>query len=158
MVSAASNDETSVPSTSADIAFSNIGGLRDSLLFAQYYAEGDGVVTFEKAQAVMPFKNKVEILQCTGAQIIAAVQQNVYVQPGGTTKLLQVSSGFALAGTQPTYRVGITDFVGNGGDGYTAFRGCTVSSVVGVDLAAFTAYLGAHMPLAPPAANRITKL
>jgi 5'-nucleotidase len=169
--------------TGADVAFTNIGGLRDSLLYKQYYSEGDGIVTFEKAQAVMPFKNKVEILQCTGAQIIAAIQQNVYVQPGGTTKLLQVSNGFAFswnaasadtngqnaavatsfmlngASINPTatYKVGITDFVGNGGDGYTAFRQCTLQSVVGIDLDAFAAYLGAHMPLAAPAANRITK-
>lgn len=170
--------------TSADVAFTNIGGLRDSLLYKQYYSEGDGVVTFEKAQAVMPFKNKVEVLRCTGAQIVAAVQQNVYVQPGGATKLLQVSGGFAFSWSAAnadtngqnaasaasftingvaidplaTYKVGITDFVGNGGDGYTAFRQCALDSVIGIDLDAFTAYLGAHMPLSPPPANRITKL
>jgi len=168
--------------TGADVAFTNIGGLRDSLLFKQYYAEGDGVVTFEKAQAVMPFKNKVEILRCTGAQIIAAVQQNVYV--GGGMKLLQVSRGFAFSWSAAnadtngqnaatpasftingvainptaTYKVGATDFVGNGGDGYTAFRQCALDSVIGIDLDAFTAYLGANAPLAPPPANRITKL
>lgn len=170
--------------TGADVAFTNIGGLRDSLLYKQYYSEGDGIVTFEKAQAVMPFKNKVEILRCTGAQIIAGIQQNVYVQPGGATKLLQVSSGFAFswnaanadangqnaavassftingAAVDPlaTYNVGITDFVGNGGDGYVAFRQCALQSLVGIDLDAFAAYLGAHQPLAPPSANRITKL
>jgi 5'-nucleotidase len=58
-----------------------------------------------------------------------------------------------------TYKVAITDFVGNGGDGYSAFKACTLQSIVGVDLDAFQAYLGAHEspPLAPPAANRITK-
>jgi 5'-nucleotidase len=169
-------------SAGAVVAFTNIGGLRDSLLYAQYYSEGDGVVTFEKAQAVMPFRNKLEILQCTGAQIIAATQQNVFVMASGGTKVLQVSNGFTYswassaadagvgaadptsftlngAAVNPTsnYLVATTDFLAGGGDGYTALRGCTLQSVVGVDLNAFTAYLGAHEPLAAPAATRITK-
>jgi 5'-nucleotidase len=170
--------------TGADVGVTNIGGLRDSLLFKQYYAEGDGNVTFEKAQAVMPFANKVVMLTCTGAQLLAALQQNLYVQPGGSTRVLQVSSGLAftwnaanadangqsaiVAGSvmingapldaAASYTVGTTDFVGAGKDGYTAFRACTMKTGFGVDLDAFTAYLGAHAPLAPPAANRITKL
>jgi len=167
----------------AQLAFTNIGGLRDSLLYRQYYSEGDGVVTFEKAQAVMPFRNKVEIIQCTGAQIIAATQQNVYVQAAGSPKIMPVSHGFTYswdstkasaneqnaadpasfmlngAAIEPTanYLVGTTDFVGNGGDGYTAFTGCTLKQVVGIDLDAFTAYLGANQPVPMPTADRITK-
>jgi 5'-nucleotidase len=168
----------------AQMAFTNIGGLRDSLLFAQYYGEGDGVVTFEKAQAVMPFANKVAVIQCTGAQIIAAIQQNVFVQPGGGTKVLQVSTGFGYAwdstradavtgqgaavpssfmlngaalDPSATYTVGTTDFLASGKDGYDALKACPLVRIVGVDLPAFTAYLGAHAPLSPPPATRIVK-
>ncbi len=173
-----------VAATGADIGVTNIGGLRDSLLYTQYYAEGDGVVTFEKAQAVMPFKNKPGIYSCTGAQIIAAIQQNVYVGPNGTTQVMQGSSNLtftwnaanadvngqgaanaatiALGGTPidpvATYKVAMTTFLQGGGDGYTAWKGCLPLSTWGIDLDAFTKYLGTSSPLAPPTLTRITKL
>jgi 5'-nucleotidase len=154
----------------AVVGFTNIGGIRDSLLFKQYYSEGDGTVTFEKAQAVTPFGNKVVILGCTGQNLIDIIQQNVYAQASGGTKLLQVSSGFtftwsaaaaaadpngqnaatvstiAIGGTpvDPTanYTVATTDFLAAGGDGYTVFKSCTpVTTLPGVDLKYFTDYL-----------------
>jgi 5'-nucleotidase len=154
----------------AVVGFTNIGGVRDSLLFKQYYSEGDGTVTFEKAQAVTPFGNKVVILSCTGQNIIDVIQQNVYAQAGGGTKVLQVSSGFtftwsaataaadptgqnaamattiAIGGTPvdpaATYTLATTDFLAAGGDGYTVFQSCTpVTTLPGVDLKYFADYL-----------------
>jgi 5'-nucleotidase len=169
----------------ADVAFTNIGGIRDSLFYAHYYSEPDGDITFEKAQAVEPFSDKVVLAQCKGSDIIAAIQQNVFVQASGGTKLLQVSQGFtyswatsaadakgqtaadpasfqiAGAALDPaaTYNVVTVDFVQAGGDGYGAFKNCTNATTLGVDLDAFSAYLSAHQSpaLGPPAANRITK-
>ena len=167
-----------------DLAFVNIGGVRDSLLFAHYYSEPDGDVTFEKAESVLPFGDNLISATCKGSDIIAAVQQNLFVEPGGGTKVLQMSSGltyswsttaadmtgakaadpgsFQLDGTaldpNGLYNVVTVDFLQEGGDGYTALEGCTVTGQLGVDLAGFDAYLGAHPNLAPPAANRITKV
>jgi 5'-nucleotidase len=169
----------------ADVAFINIGGIRDSLFYKHYYSEPDGDVTYEKAQAVQPFGDKVVVMQCRGSDIIAATQQNLFVEGGGLTQVLQVSNGFsyswattmaadggasaadptsfkvngaALVPTQ-TYNVVTVDFVQTGGDGYSAFKNCALKATLGTDLIAFTAYLGSHAapPLGPPAANRITK-
>jgi 5'-nucleotidase len=169
----------------ADVAFINIGGIRDSLFYAPYYSEQPGDITFEKAQAVQPFGDVVEVMQCLGSDIIAVTQQNVFVQSGGGTKILQVSNGFTyswaaskadmngstaadpatfmLGGTainpQTMYNVVTVDFLQGGGDSYTAFKNCTNPIKLGVDLNAFTAYLTANESpaLAPPAANRITR-
>ena len=166
-----------------DLAFTNIGGVRDSLLYTHYYTEPDGDVTYEKAESVLPFADNLWAVTCKGSDIIAAVQQNVFVQPGGGTKVLQMSSGFtyswsttaaymtgagaadpgsfALNGTpidpNATYNVVTVDFLQEGGDGYTALEKCAVTGHLGVDLAGFDSYLTAHPNLAPPPANRITR-
>jgi 5'-nucleotidase len=166
-----------------DMAFTNIGGIRDSLFYKHYYSEPDGDVTFEKAASVEPFANTVVLVQCLGSDIIAATQQNQFVEPGGLTKVLQVSQGFSyswatsaadvngqnaadptsftlngapLVPTQ-TYNAVIINFIQTGGDGYTAFKNCKNPQTLGVDLTAFAAYLGSHPNLAPPPASRITK-
>jgi 5'-nucleotidase len=166
-----------------DVAFTNIGGVRDSLLYKHYYSEPDGDVTYEKAAAVLPFGNTVVLVQCKGSDIIAATQQNLFVEPGGLTKVLQVSSSFSYSwattaanasgqnaadptsfminGTAinptATYNVLLNNFIQTGGDGYTAFKNCTSPVTLGIDLTAFTTYLGSHPNLGPPPANRITK-
>jgi 5'-nucleotidase len=57
-----------------------------------------------------------------------------------------------------TYRVTTNDFVANGGDGFTLMTGGTNRAVApGFDVDSLAAYLGAG-PVAPGAANRITKL
>jgi 5'-nucleotidase len=169
----------------ADAAFVNIGGIRDSLFYPHYYSEPDGDITYEKAQAVQPFSDKVVVMQCLGSDIIAATQQNVFVQASGGTKVLQVSNGFSYswatsaasatgtgaadpasfriggAAINPTqtYNVVTVDFLQTGGDGYAAFKNCTNAVTLGLDLDALASYLGANEspPLAPPPANRLTK-
>lgn len=155
-----------------DVAFLNVGGIRDSLFSESLYGEPVGDVTYEKAFNVIPFADTVEVLQCKGSDIVAAVQQNEF--PG---QIFQVSNGFSYtwstngadtssimisgAPIVPTnvYNVVTVTFVAQGGDGYTAFQNCTNPIPVGLDIAAFTQYLTAHQspPLAPPPANRITR-
>jgi 5'-nucleotidase len=162
----------------ADVAFVNIGGIRDSLFFKHDYSEPDGDVTYEKAANVQPFGNHVVLMQCKGSDIVAATQQNIF-----GSQHLQVSSSFAYSwatsnadasghnaadpasftingaplNPTATYGVVLIDFLQTGGDGYTAFENCTTPVVLGVDIAAFTAYLGSHPNLGPPPANRVTK-
>ena len=167
-----------------DLALINIGGVRDSLLFAHYYTEPDGDVTYEKAESVLPFSDNLISATCKGSDIIAAVQQNEFVEGGGLTKVLQVSAGFTyswstsaaadggVGAADPSsfkvnnvaldpsglYNIVTVDFLQEGGDGYTALENCTVTGHLGVDLVGFDAYLGAHPNLAPPMPNRITKV
>ena len=52
----------------------------------------------------------------------------------------------------------MNNFMADGGDGYTTFLSCTQPLGGEVDLDAFTRYLAARSPLAPPALNRITRV
>lgn len=167
--------------TGAAIAFANGGGLRDALLFKQYYNEGDGVVTFEKVHNVTPFRNDVYTLQCTGQQIMNVVAQGTVTPYVG---VLQVSglkyswatsradsrgrnaavpgsfyvNGVPLSPTA-TYTVAVTNYLAGGGDGYASFLACsTLSTTNGVDVDLFVDYLNSHRPLAPPPRDRIIKV
>ena len=57
-----------------------------------------------------------------------------------------------------TYRVTVNSFLADGGDGFTVLREGTDRLVGGLDIDALVAYLGAHDPIAPPAADRITRV
>lgn len=166
----------------SDVAFMNVGGIRDALYYAPYASEAPGDVTYEKAFDVIPFGDTLEVVQCKGSDLVAATQQNLYAHG---LQVFQVSSTFHYAwgassadgagmnaadptsftvGGKPldpsaTYDVVLVSFLYGGGDGYTAFEACTNPTPIGVDIDAFTRYLSAHQspPLAPPAPNRIDR-
>ncbi len=155
----------------AKIAFMNPGGIRTDLQA--------GTVTYGQTFAVQPFGNVLQTLTLKGSDIKAALEQQ-WCQPNAASdKILQVSTGFtyswsagAACGSKvsamqlsglpidmaATYRVTVNNFLAGGGDNFVAFKSGTDITGGGVDLDAFTAYLGAHSPLDPPALNRITKL
>ena len=164
-----------------DVAFTNIGGIRDGLFYdtTGFISLPDGStlpkgqVTYQQTQAIEPFGDTVDIVECTGAQLIAAVQQNIYepsslqvLQQSGLSYSWSVAnadpdggmgaadpSSFAivhsgggstpLVMTQKYYVAGLTFFT-QGGDGYTAFGACKQIASVGVDLDAFNGYLKAN--------------
>jgi 5'-nucleotidase len=171
----------------ADVAFTNIGGIRDGLFYdtTGFISLPDGgtlpqgEVTYQQTQAIEPFGDVVDIVECTGAQLIAVVQQNTFV---GSTQLLQQSgltyswsstaaldggtgaadpSSFAIVGSGGTstpldpnanyYVAGLTFFT-NGGDGYTAFKACKQIATVGLDLQIFDAYLTSQTSTQSPLA------
>ncbi|MFI1970223.1 bifunctional metallophosphatase/5'-nucleotidase [Streptomyces cinnamoneus] len=167
----------------AQIAFMNPGGVRSDLAYKASGSEGDGVVTYGEAFTVQPFTNLMQVKDLTGAQVIAALQQQVSGPNEAQPKILQVSSGLTytldltkkgadrvvassvkLGGTAidpaKTYRVAGNEFLMGGGDGFPAFKEGKNKLVAASDLDVFIAYLTAHSskdaPLAPPAANRIT--
>ncbi|WP_211216386.1 bifunctional metallophosphatase/5'-nucleotidase [Longispora albida] len=162
----------------AQIALMNPGGIRAPLTFLPSGAEGEGVVTYRECFTVQPFNNNVVTVSLTGAQLKTVLEQQVTGPNSGTgNKILQVSAGFTytmtgrtsvsdlkLHGTPidpaATYRVTINNFLADGGDGFAELAKGTNKLVGGLDIDAFTAYLGANSspsnPLAPPAANRIT--
>ncbi|MFF4197626.1 bifunctional metallophosphatase/5'-nucleotidase [Nonomuraea sp. NPDC001831] len=164
----------------AEIALMNPGGIRTSLTYAQSGAEGDGVVTYGEAFAVQPFSNIVQVRTYTGAQLKALLEQQVWT-PNPTTgainhRLLQVSSSltYTFDTTKPvgsrvsdvklngapvtdtqSIKIAANNFLMGGGDGFSVFTQSTDTWSGPVDLDAFTAYLTAHSPISPSAADRI---
>ncbi|TXS23455.1 bifunctional metallophosphatase/5'-nucleotidase [Streptomyces sp. gb1(2016)] len=167
----------------AVVAFMNPGGIRADLVHAASGSEGDGVVTYGEAFTVQPFTNMMNVVDLTGAQLVAALQQQVSVSNAASPKILQVSKGLTytldltksgadrvVADTirlngeaidpAKTYRVAMNEFLAGGGDGFAALGEGTNKLVGASDLDLFNAYLAAHStadaPLAPPATDRIT--
>jgi 5'-nucleotidase len=164
---------------SAVAAFMNSGGVRSSILYNQISGgEQPGEVTYGEAFNVQPFGNTLVVKTCTGQQLYdvlnqqfnnPAVGSNRIMLPSGnvqytwdnaTKKVVDGTlkfSGVAVdKGT--SYRVAMNNFMADGGDGYTVFSSCTQPLGGEVDLDAFTRYLLANSPLAPPPLNRITRL
>jgi 5'-nucleotidase len=159
----------------AVIAFMNPGGIRAPITFDSPPGSG-GSVTYGELFTVQPFGNTLVVKTCTGAQIQALLEQQVF--PG---RILTVSRGFnytwdanrpagdkVLNGTvmlngnpivdSQSYRVEMNSFLADGGDGFSVFRQCTNQLGGEVDLDALVRYFQAHSPIAPPTENRITRL
>ncbi|MYU35302.1 bifunctional metallophosphatase/5'-nucleotidase [Streptomyces sp. SID8358] len=167
----------------AVVAFMNPGGIRADLVYAASGSEGDGVVTYGEAFTVQPFTNMMNVVDLTGAQLVAALQQQVSGSNEASPKILQVSKGLTytldltksgadrvVADTvrlngeaidpAKTYRVAMNEFLAGGGDGFAALGEGTNKLVGPSDLDLFNTYLADHStaaaPLAPPATDRIT--
>ncbi|GHF46101.1 5'-nucleotidase [Streptomyces mashuensis] len=169
----------------AQIAFMNPGGLRSDLAYKASGQEGDGVVTYGEAFTVQPFTNMMQTVDLTGAQVLAALQQQVSGPNEAQPKILQISRGLTYTldltkkgadrivassvkvdGTAldpaKTYRVAANEFLMGGGDGFPAFKEGRNKKIGPSDLDVFIQYLQAHStkdkPLSPPKAERITVL
>ncbi|MEU3557436.1 bifunctional metallophosphatase/5'-nucleotidase [Streptomyces fragilis] len=169
------------PSTA--FALMNPGGIRAELNYVPRGTEGEGVVTYGEAFDVQPFGNTVNLVDLKGADIVAALQQQVSDKNAAAPKILQVSEGltYTLDMTKSgadrvvadsiriqglpvdltaTYRVAMNNFLTGGGDNFPALAKGTDPFVGSDDLTALADYLTAHSsatsPIAPPAADRIT--
>jgi 5'-nucleotidase len=168
----------------AVMALMNPGGVRLDLTYPSSTAgEGDGNVTYAEAFGVQPFSNTLVTMTLTGAQIEQTLEQQWVTQPDSSVRFLHlgVSQGFTYSWSAAapvgnrvdpasirlngvavdpaaSYRVTVNSFLADGGDGFTTLRSGTNRVGGGVDLDAFTAYLGAHAPVAPPVPNRVTPL
>ncbi|MFJ7211263.1 bifunctional metallophosphatase/5'-nucleotidase [Amycolatopsis sp. NPDC098790] len=162
----------------AVIAMTNPGGIRADLTYkSSANNEGDGVVTYGEAFTVQPFANIMQTITLTGANLKNVLEQQW--APGVNPKFLQISSSlhYSWSASAPqgsrvsnitvngtpvdpaaTFRVSVNNFLAAGGDGFTEFTKGTNLAGGPVDLDALIAYLGAHANVAPPAADRITRL
>jgi len=123
-----------IPGHEADVALTNGGGIRDKI------AAGD--ITKKMLQTVFPFPNTLVIVEATGADIKAALENGVSQVETGAGRFPQIS-GMSFTydpskkpgdrvlevkiGGQPldlnkTYRVATNDFIAAGGDGYESFK------------------------------------
>jgi 5'-nucleotidase len=144
------------------VAFMNPGGIRKDLEIGER-----GVVSFGQAQAVLPFGNTLVVMDLTGAQLRAALEQQ-WDRPGGGRYTLQVSHSLSYAwdSTRPvgqrlapgslkvngvavddakTYRVAANNFLADGGDNFPALaKGINRSDTQLRDLDALIAYMKQH--------------
>ncbi|NYG55665.1 bifunctional metallophosphatase/5'-nucleotidase [Nocardioides perillae] len=83
--------DTPIPATgrTADIGVVNSGGLRNELFFAGDLSTSpentDGVVTFEEANAVLPFVNNVSYVELSGASFERVLEQQWQTTLDGST-------------------------------------------------------------------------
>jgi 5'-nucleotidase len=165
----------------AQIAFMNSGGIRADLSHAfSPGGEAAGEVTYGEGFTVQPFNNLVVTQTLTGAQLKEVLEQQFPGYEGQITqRILQVSAGFTYSydTTRPlgdrvsamtlngtpvdlttSYRVTSSDFLANGGDGFTKLSaGTDRVTAPGFDIDALVAYLGANAPVAPGQQDRIHK-
>ena len=70
----------------AEIGVTNPGGLRSELFYAQASAEGNGVVTYAEANAVLPFANNLSTVTLTGTQLYTLLEQQWQTTADGVTR------------------------------------------------------------------------
>lgn len=160
----------------SQIAFMNVGGVREDLPLAPKYpndGEQSGQILQKEAFDIAPFSNLLTTIDLTGAQIKAVLEQQ-YVKARSRQYLaLGVSEGFTyewddsrsegdkvLADTMmlngkeilpgETYRVATLNFLADGGDSFMAFTGGTNRIDSGSDLANLVDYFKAHPALTAP--------
>ncbi len=154
----------------AQIAFMNPGGLR-----APINPSAQGQVRYGDVYAAQSFGNTLVIKGLTGAQIRAALEYQFRAEEERLW-LMSVSQGFSYAfdrskpagqrvsaimlGGQPlrddaTYRVAMSNFMGQGAEGFSMFAEAPLLAEEAVDVDALEAYIAARPGLAPPALDRI---
>jgi 5'-nucleotidase len=160
------------------IGFMNNGGMR-----ADFDVGPDLVATFGQAQVVLPFANTLVVMDMTGAQLRALLEEQ-FQRPDGSdhAAILQVSSSLRYrwdnarpAGAKvvpgsitvngaplldgKTYRVVANNFLAEGGDGFPTFARATNKHDTNiVDIDAFTALLVKRQNSAASTAPRIERL
>ncbi len=123
----------------AQIGFMNTGGMRQDLDVGENLT-----ATFGAVQIVLPFGNTVVVMDLTGAQLRALLEQQFIRNNHAHDSVLQVSKGFTYSwdATRPAgqrvlaasvklhgvpiddakvYRVAANNFLAEGGDGFPAF-------------------------------------
>lgn len=168
--------------TDASIAFLQGGGIRASI----DHKANDGQITKEDAATVMPFDSKMELLEMTGADLLAALEHSVHRYTDGEQRgeFLQMSGVQVVYDmNQPTgkrvveakvlcalcqvptleniepsklYKVIMQDFLADGGDGFTMFEGKSIRKYATLDIEVFLEYLKKKSPIHPSVEWRIT--
>ncbi len=143
----------------AELALLNSGGVRTRLDPA-----ADGAVTYGQLFALQPFGNTLVVLELTGAQLKAVLEQQFtedvpariwqsVLIPSGTftyaydrnrpagERVVEMRLKGRLVEAGRTYRVTVNNFLASGGDGFSVFAQAPVVAEGGVDLDALEAYV-----------------
>jgi 5'-nucleotidase len=154
------------------IGFMNTGGIRKEL-----EAGSDLTATYGQAQAVLPFGNTLVLMDLTGAQLRALLEQQWARPAASGDTVLQVSNGFSYRwdASQPKgsrvvagsvklngaplddakrYRIVANNFLAEGGDNFPEFaKGVNRVDTGILDLDALLDYLGKNPGTGAPAAG-----
>ncbi|HEX7852160.1 MAG TPA: bifunctional metallophosphatase/5'-nucleotidase [Sphingobium sp.] len=157
----------------AELAFMNQGGVRADLVPGD-----DGAVTFGMLYAIQPFGNILTVKTFTGQQVLDLLEQQFRVK-GSAQHLLLPSANvhYSYDWTRPAgskvsdvtidgkaidrnarYRVATSQFLGDGGDGFTTLAQGTAPFVGPADLEALEAYFAATKTVSAPTGNRVRRL
>jgi 5'-nucleotidase len=163
----------------AVLAFMNPGGIRADIRVAPSGSEPPGTVTFGKIFAAQPFGNILYTLTLSGKGLLDTLEEQFH---GPDIRFLQPSKGFTytfvpnaevghhvvpgsakLDGVpidpSKSYRVTVSDFLYNGGDGHKAFHAGADVRVGPVDVEALEKYFASFgsgaAPVASPNAGRV---
>lgn len=158
----------------AQIAFMNNGGMRNDLEAGEHR-----IATFGQCQIVLPFGNTLVLMNLSGLQIRALLEQQWHEGAASEHGLLQISNGFSYVwdGLHPrghrvqagsmmlhgvmlderqTYRVVVNNFLSEGGDHFSLFTQGTQRLDSGVrDIDALTAYLASSARSGKPAGSAV---
>ena len=163
----------------ADLSVVNPGGLRNELRF-----DGDGVITFAEANAVLPFVNNLSTVTLTGASLKRVFEQQWQTNADGTIPsrpYLQLGTSdnvsYTFDPTRPagsritslwiddepldpaaSYKVAVPSFLATGGDNFRAFTEGTAVDTGLVDYEAWIEYLTENSPVAPDFARHAVRV
>jgi len=158
---------------SADIAITNGGGIRGDRTY-----EAGTVLTRKDVLSELPFGNVTVLLELSGADVKAALENGVsevekmagrFPQVSGLSftydpsapvgaRIDEVKIGGAALDPVKMYRVATNDYMAGGGDGYAALKnGKALIDASGATLMATTVmdYIAANAPVAPKVEGRI---
>jgi len=151
----------------AQIAFINSGGVRQ-----RFEPAADGSVTYGQIFALQPFGNTLVVLEMSGAQLKAVLEQQFDAASPATiaNSLLIPSAGFTFAydRNRPAgerivsmglngvpidpaakYRVTVNNFLASGGDGFSLLGQARPAADAGQDLDALEAYIARGVRVPP---------
>lgn len=167
--------------TDAAIAFIQGGGIRTSIT-----KNGDGNITKEDIQTVMPFESKVYVIEISGKVLMEALEHSVYRYTEGEAhgEFLQYSglqveydmnneSGKRVVSAKVVcayctvpelepidenkkYRVVTQDFLEGGGDGFVMLKGTKIKESEDLDVDILATYMKKKSPIYPAIEWRIT--
>jgi 5'-nucleotidase len=166
----------------AVVAFTNPGGIRaDVIANNRVGNQQPGQITYSELFTVQPFSNPMMVATLTGDMIKRLLEQQFGGLAVGTTRILQVSSGFTynyrlnapagqhvaaasikikgrVVAPSDRVRVATNSFLASGGDGFSVFRQGADQLGGDIDVDALVAYFRTYSPLSPGPQNRIVRL
>ncbi|KLE36031.1 bifunctional metallophosphatase/5'-nucleotidase [Aurantiacibacter luteus] len=148
---------------SVDLALVNSGGVRSQLAGA-----ADGVLSYGELAQMAPFNNGLIVLEITGADLAAAVQQmicddeicdSVLIPSAGAAIAIGEGRAVLSLDGQPLdparrYRLVTNSFLAGGGDGFTRLKDARQVANIGFDIEGIEAY-AASGPLTVPTCGRV---
>ena len=160
----------------ADVAIANGGGIRGDRTY-----DAGTVLTRKDILSELPFGNTAVLIELSGADLLAALENGVSAVEDGAGRFPQVSGlryaydaakapgervteatvGDAPLDPKKTYTVATNDYIYGGGDGYEALtRGNAIIDPSGAVLLASVVmdYIEAQGEVAPEVESRITRL